>query len=120
MTDGVITFFTRARTQDENGVWREGPPVAREVLAQIDSVSRDEFFAAGQNGLRPEYRFRVFQAEYQGERECGYDGEMYAIYRTYRVAAGDFRRTARNSPDSDYIELYVTRKVGVHGAEDAG
>ena len=33
---------------------------------------------------------------------CEYEGKPYAIYRTYRV------------PDTDMLELYVQRKVGVN------
>lgn len=102
MIDTLITFVTSDRYQDENGVWRTGSPVTRQVLAQVDSVTRDEFFRGGQNGLKPEFRFTVFWSEYHGERECDYMGTLYSIYRTYR------------EPGSDYLELYVERKAGVN------
>ena len=46
-------------------------------------------------------------AEYAGEDECEYNGQRYAIYRTFRV------------PQTDDLELYAERKAGViHGTGD--
>lgn len=103
MADVMLTFKTPTRVQDENGVWKTAGVTEREVFAQKASVTRSEFFAGGQKGLDPELVFKVFHAEYQGEEECIYNGEAYVIYRTFH-------------PDgSDYMEIYVERKVGVHG-----
>ena len=102
MIDTTLTLIVPGqRAQDEKGVWRAGSETAREIFARLSSVDRGEFFAAGENGLRPEHRFTVFAAEYEGETLCEYDGERYAIYRTYQV------------PGTDDLELYVTRKAGV-------
>ena len=105
MLDTVIVLISNPRTQDENGVWRKGSPIRREVFAQADSVNRAEFFAAGQTGLHAEWKFVVFAAEYQAEAECEYSGERYVIYRTYHV------------PATDYLELYAAKKVGIHGED---
>ena len=116
MGDTTVTLIAPAtRTQDATGVWRTGTESTREVFAHVESVGRNEFFAAGQQGLRPELRITVFAAEYQGEQLCELDGVRYSVYRTYRVSEADFRRTARNAANADYIELYVQREVGVHG-----
>lgn len=101
MADVMLTFKTPTRAQDENGIWRTTGETVREVYAQKDSVSRGEFFGGGQNGIRPELVFKVFHAEYEGETECIYNGETYAIYRTYHPEG------------SDYMELYVERRAGV-------
>ena len=63
----VITLLSNARSQDATGVWRDGEETQREIFCQVDSVSRAEFFAAGQSGLRPEYKITVFFGDYQGE-----------------------------------------------------
>jgi len=102
MIDTTILLTTHARVQDDNGVWRDGSAISREVFAQVDSVSRDEFFQGGRNGLRPEYRFTIFWGEWQGERECTYMGVDYSIYRSYHI------------PGTDYLELYAERKAGVN------
>lgn len=104
MTDTVITLIGHTREKDAKGVYRDAGETSREVFARVNSVTRAEFFNGGQSGFRPEYRFDVFYAEYQGESECEYAGTRYAIYRTYR------------NPASDYMELYAERKVGVNGA----
>lgn len=105
MIDTALTLIAPAeRFRDENGVWHTRGETRREVFARLSSVDRGEFFAAGQNGLRPDYRFTVAACEYQGEALCAYEGAQYAIYRTYQA------------PGGDDLELYVQRKVGAsHG-----
>ena len=99
----VITLVSETRTQDAYGVWRPAQ-TTRDVYAQVDSVTRSEFFEGGRNGLNPEYVFRMFQGAYKGEKICVYCGTAYSIYRTYN---------ARN----DTIELYAERKEGVNLSE---
>lgn len=100
----VITLLSNTRSQDATGVWRDGEEIRREIFCQVDSVSRAEFFAAGQSGLRPEYRITVFFGDYHGETRLIYNGARYAVYRTYHAR-------------TDELELYVQREVGVHGAQ---
>lgn len=118
----VITLISESYEQDENGVWRNtgdywkdengdfildenGQRIrlggTREVFAQVDSVTASEFFEGGRNGLNPEYRFTMFAYDYNGERIVKYDGQFYAVYRTY------FAKT-------DIIELYAERKGGTN------
>lgn len=94
----VLTLIAQTRTQDDYGRWIASTS-SRDVYVQVDSVSMDEFYEAGRNGLNPEYRFRMFYADYNGEELCKYEGQSYAIYRTYQ------RR-------NDVLELYVERKGG--------
>lgn len=108
MIDATITLIAPTDSaQDDTGVWRDGAPVRREIFAKVESVGRSEFFAGGQAGMRPEYKFTVFPAEYAGEETCEYEGQRYAIYRTYQV------------PGTDELELYAQREVGVHGEANA-
>lgn len=76
----------------------------KDVYARVESVSASEFFDAGQNGLKPEFRFIVSAWEYGDEEELSYNGRVYSIYRVYR-------RTL------DLVELYTERKVGRNGFE---
>ena len=101
MKDDVITLYKGVRTQDEYGRWIEGEPERREVYARVLSISRREFFEAGRNGLNPEFRFDVFQGDYQGEMVVEYHGATYSVYRTYE--------------SGDYMELYAERKGGTDG-----
>ena len=73
----------------------------REVLAEIESISQSEYFAAQDSDLNPEYRFRVFFADYSGEKIVEFEGERFAVYRTFR--------------NFDRVELYTERKVGADG-----
>lgn len=109
MVDTVITLTTPGtRTQDANGVWRDGTPTTKDIFARMNDVSRAEFYAGGEAGFRPELRFTVFQSEYAGEARLIWNGDAYAIYRTYHV------------PGTDDLELYAQREVGVHnGAQNA-
>lgn len=98
----VITLVSYPRTQDDNGVWRDGVPIEKTVYCQVDSITRAEFFEAGRNGLKPEYRFTIFFAEYSGERTVIYNGVAYSIYRTYHARMDD-------------LELYAERRAGNNG-----
>lgn len=103
MVDTVVTLITPGtRTQDATGVWRKSAQSERQIFARMEDVSRGEFFNGGQAGLRPELKFTVFHAEYQGEAVAEFNGVRYAIYRTYHV------------PGTDDLELYMQREVGVH------
>lgn len=97
----VINLIKTEYVRDRNGVQRPQETI-RQVFAQVRSVTSSEFFEGGRNGLNPEYRFTVFFADYEGERICEYQGNRYAIYRTYQE---------RN----DQLELYVERQGGTNG-----
>lgn len=96
-----ITLVAATKQQNDYGVWEE-TKTNREVFAQVDSVTRAEFFEGGRNGLNPEFRMTMFFGDYEGEKELIYNGKPYAVYRTYQ---------GRN----DTIELYVERKGGTNG-----
>lgn len=70
------------------------------VFAEVDPVGRDEFNAAGQMGMKAEYKFTVWAAEYDGQDEIEYDGKRLSIYRTYGA-----RR-------DDKMELYTAERAG--------
>lgn len=97
----VITLVASTKTQDDFGIWHDSEDL-REVFAQVDSVTRAEFFDGGRNGLNPEYKFTVFFDDYNGENTLLYNDLPYSIYRTYQ---------GRN----DTLELYAERKGGSNG-----
>lgn len=70
-----------------------------DIPARAMTVGQKEFFAAAQQDLKPSYMFRVRAALYNDEDRLIYNGNAYAIYRTY--------------VKGDYIELYTTEKAGV-------
>lgn len=75
------------------------------VWAHIQSVTRAEWTDAGQKGLQPQLVAVTPIVNYSGEqivqRGEGDTAKRYGVYRTYF------------GPDSDVIELYLERKVGV-------
>lgn len=101
--DDILTLLTPTSAKNEYGVIEEVLQ-AQEVFCRVESITRNEFFGAGRNGLNPQYRFTVFAADYDGQPICEYDGNTYFIYRTYVVSG------------TDYIELYVERRGGTNGA----
>ena len=74
----------------------------RTVFCNIASVSQQEFFEAGRNGLKPEYRLTMFAGDYNNEMIAVINGQRYSVYRTYY---------GRN----DSVELYLERKAGTDG-----
>ena len=100
--DDILTLLFCEKTQDDYGVWQE-TYTEREVFCQCHSITRNEFFQAGRNGLNPSFMFTVFQADYEGEVVCRFHDKEYAIYRTFLPA------------HTDYIELYAERQGGVNG-----
>lgn len=96
----IIYLMTPSRFQDQRGVWQESKARKR-VFCKADSVTRQEFFDGGRNGLKPEYKFTLFFGDYDGEQSLIYNGVEYAVYRTYKAT-------------TDEIELYAERKGGVN------
>lgn len=69
------------------------------VYCNVSSVTGSEWFEGGRNGLNPQYRFTMFAPDYEGEEVLEYNGERYAIYRTY-------------VGQNETIELYTEKKKG--------
>ena len=87
--------------RDENGVM-VATMTKRKVYANIDSVTGRDWFEGGRNGLNPQYRMTMFAFDYEGEEVLEYNGQTYAIYRTYLTKHSQ-------------IELYVEKRKGRDG-----
>jgi len=70
------------------------------VFGNVSSIRYEEWHQAGQNGIKPEYVVKMFSPEYSGQEVVKFNGERYAVYRTY---------LAKN----EIIELYLQKKAGV-------
>ncbi len=90
--DAEIKLVSVGETSDDD--------VVTSVFATVDPVGRDEFNAAGQMGMKAEYKFTIWAAEYDGQDEVEYNGKRLSIYRTYGA-----RR-------DDKMELYVAERAG--------
>lgn len=93
----VLTLVSQTITVDTYGN-ESAQETKRTVLCEVDSISQTEFYAAANTDMNPEYRFTIFFGDYQGEEICKFNGQRYAIYRTYR--------------SGDNLELYAERKIG--------
>lgn len=100
MKDAWITLIKETPTKDDLNVCQV-IETENEVMCRQESVTQNEFFGGGRNGLNPEMKFTVFNGDYEGERKCEYEGKRYAIYRTFE--------------SGDYTELYVQREGGTNG-----
>lgn len=80
--------------------WGNPTPVAEEwtVFADRMSVGQNEFYRAGNQGLKPDFVFEIYAEEFDGAALLICDGAEYSIIRTYQ-------RTL------DRLELVCERKV---------
>lgn len=100
----VIYLLSTSSTQNGYGVWEE-TTTRKKVYCRVSSVTRAEFFGGGRNGLNPDIVFTMFFGDYNGAPIVEYNGQSYAVYRTFQ------RKT-------DAIELYCQRKGGTNGKEE--
>ena len=96
----VIYLVSSDKSQDDTGVWRS-TETKRKVFANVASVNASEFFEGGRNGLQPELTLTLFVYDYHNERIVEYNGQRYAVYRTYVKT-------------DDTIELHVERRGGLN------
>lgn len=94
----VITLISVEKSKDAYGM-ETRTESKRDVFVDVRSISVNEFYEAGQNGLQPQYEFIMFGPDYYDEKIVEYHGQRYSVYRTYR-------RT------SDDLELYVEDRAG--------
>lgn len=69
-------------------------------VVEFRSISGSEYFAGRKNNLSPQFSFILSAFDYQGEKIVEYNGETFAVYRTYE-------------PDDDRIEIYCQVEGGV-------
>ena len=65
-----IALLTTEYSQDGLGEWVE-TSTPRDVFAYVSSVGMNEFYQAGLQGMKPEYRFLIWTTEYEGEELPG-------------------------------------------------
>lgn len=93
-----ITLLTSKYTQDAIGQWvKTGEET--DVFGLVSSVTMSEFYQAGMQGFKPDFRITIWMTEYHDEEELVYNDKVYSIYRTY-------------IRDDGRIELYVTERKG--------
>ena len=96
-----ITLLTSKYTQDDIGQWVKTVEETN-VFGYVSSVTMSEFYQAGMQGFKPDFRITIWMTEYHDEEELVYNDKVYSIYRTY-------------IRDDGRIELYVTERKGDEG-----
>lgn len=71
----------------------------RTVFCSVKSITRTEWAAAAQQGMKAAYCVTLWADEYNGETIAILDEVRYGVYRTYQ-------------PNPEEIELYLQQKVG--------
>lgn len=93
-------------TPGDHGIFEQHQETARMVFCQVRSVGQNEFWRAKENGLNPEYTFRLSdKKDYNGEKVCIYNGVRYRVIRASIVNATS--RTEDTITDGQAIDLTV-------------
>lgn len=92
-----INLLSKTYTQDNIGNFKE-TTTSKTVFCDVKSISGQEFYNAGQNGIKPSLVFVIWEHEYGGEEEVEYLSTTYAVYRTF-------------VRDDGRIELYTERRT---------
>lgn len=93
----VAYLVNETYTLNDYGVM-EATTTKRKIYCNKQSVNSAEWFEGGRNGLNPEFRFKMFKYDYEGESILEYNNIQYTIYRTYEY--------------NDEIDLYVEKRKG--------
>ena len=99
--DNVATLISRTYKEDEIGQSVLDLETFTDIFVMEKSLSKSEFFEAGQAGLNAELVLITPCVNYEGQQYVLYNKKEYGIYRTYKTN------------DSDMIELYLEQKAGV-------
>ena len=98
--EGYLELITPVYENDElNQRIKTGEKVDSVWVEEI-SVTRSEFYNAGNSGHKAQLAFTTASANYSGQSECRFCKKAYSIYRTYKS-------------DNETIELYLEEKVGI-------
>lgn len=108
MTEPIVLILIAESTTKDSIGQRVPTYTERSVFGERGSVTRAEWSAAGEQGLKPEYQVDVFAGDYQGEKivrmEVNGTEQTFAVYRTYR--------------SGDTVELYLEWKTGDSSYEE--
>ncbi len=95
--NGAIKLRTITESTDSYGDITQ-TVTSKEILADISSVGRNEFYSAQTAGFNPQIIFNIRKILYGNENEIEYNGEVYTVIRTY-------------SKDNEILELICKKGV---------
>ena len=95
----VIGLVTENRSA--HGVHETITESVRDVLAEVRSVTRSEYYTALNAGVQPELVFKLtLDADYQGEHFLRYGNQKFRVVRTYLTNDGGIEITAERSDEN--------------------
>ncbi len=88
-------------TASAHGVHESVTENARTGYGTVQSGTRSEYYNALNQGIQPEYVFKLALAEdYEGERVVRYKGKKYRVVRTYMTADDGIEITCERSDEN--------------------
>lgn len=97
----VETIKLIDRSYDFSNILQESyTETEREIIGDVQSISQNEFYQAGRNGLNPQLKVVIYDFEWHGEKIVEVKGKRYSVYRTYSIM------------NTDHLELYLEEKGG--------
>lgn len=97
--DKDVNLINRGFTNDALGN-QIATETKTEIPVEVLSITRDEFYRAGEQKINPEMVLKTAADNYAGQELVEVDSVRYTVYRKYR------------DTDSDDIELYLRKEVG--------
>ena len=95
----ILYFPVVTEEMDPLGQPIETKEFSRRVFCERVPVRQSEFFAAGQQGIKPAECLKVYDLDYKDEEELKYRDHVYHIYRKY-------------GPIDERMELYCEVRSG--------
>ena len=98
--DRSVAFYLIEDTYSTDSIGQKvATQTRRQAYGRIGSITRAEWNAAGEHGIKPELTLTMFGPDYNGEKTVDLGGRFYGVYRTYQTL-------------NDDLELYLEWKVG--------
>lgn len=97
--DDVCTLIQKNYQRNQIGVLDAVDISGYPCFCSRLNITSNEFYKAGQLGLKPKMLLLVHADEYDGQNLVEYDGECYSIYKTFQRTDG-------------YMELYCEVRTG--------
>lgn len=83
MINETVVLLTSSYIEDGYGQQVPAPNIETTLLCKEKSVGRNEYYMAGQSGLKPEIVLIIKKYEYDGQQELIYKDKKYFVERTY-------------------------------------
>lgn len=100
--DSVANLIAEEISVNEIGQEQKAE-TARQVFCRTRAITRSEFYAAANAGLKPEAVLVLSSAkDYAGERHVEWEGTRYTVMRTYQPEGSDSLELVLQEEVDDY------------------